>query len=432
MKKMKNILAVLAYSIILLNFSSCTDPDTDSPLFVAQTDDDGIKILITTQGNYNINEEIEDNILERIVWDKLETGVETNVNYEIQLSTDAAFTSENITILGVTIATNYSIKVSQILTIAKKMGLDNDPATEALSVGAVFVRVKSIIGTSEIHTYSDAVTLSFTWIKASVPNPCFTLFIAGDALTNTSISTLSEAGEISCDDGVFERKFAFQTTGTFNLYESSDTASDLGYSYFEDQGYTFETYFMTGDKTSDVDSPNDANYEGKRFSLSKSSDNSFEITGTPNNEYSANNFFTLNINANTKIIKLTASNDFGIGGQPSNKGGGTDGYPDKFKYWENAERIIEVSPDVWTGTVTVYGSKSFQFGIDFYNKFSSTTNIGKYGNFVNDAIGNNYTIDPRFLDASEEVNFLPTSLSDGANSLSITIDAINQTITINP
>ncbi|MCL6217802.1 SusF/SusE family outer membrane protein [Zunongwangia pacifica] len=158
---MKKLTLLFIAFIAILSFTACTEDDDFT--FTAKPDPDGIAFMNTTAETYNLSAANSNNLAERFVWNQVDFGVQTPVNYELQGAVEEAFSSYSV--LGDVTETNLAVTVSNMLELAKEAGLDNDPETEAPNTGNIYFRVRAYIGSDAgnvLEQTSDILTVSVT------------------------------------------------------------------------------------------------------------------------------------------------------------------------------------------------------------------------------------------------------------------------------
>ncbi|REH01192.1 SusE domain-containing protein [Flavobacterium aquicola] len=381
---MKKIILLFIAFITLLSFNACSDDN--SPVFVATPDADGIAFTNSFAANYLIAPATKANIADRFMWEAADFGVATNITYELQ----GAITSDfaNFKVVGTTTETNIAVTVDNLLSFAKDLGLDGDPATtntdgSANNKGQVYFRLKATAGTQGANeTLSEIQVISIEWIEtAATGTACPSLYAVGNALTDIAWNFKPE-GEMKCDNNVLQFKAKF-TTGNFRFFqESGNWSSALGFSHYKEEGYTI-----------------DANLED-----ASDNDSNFKFVGTPG-------IYTLTIDNTNKTIVMTAStNLWAVGGAvPGGWGFNT----------ASTVEFIETTPNIWSAPI-ILSNDVFRF-FHIFNTWDKENNFASY-----EEAG--YTIDPNFVnDGSDDANFKFTG-TPGAYKL--TINAIDKTITL--
>ena len=379
---MKTIIKLFFLSFILLNFS-CTDDN--EPIFVTQPDAEGITFINSFASQYLLSSETSNNVADRLIWTEPDYGADTNITYEIEGATDADFTNPNI--IGTTSNIEFPVLVDNLLDLANDLGLDDDPnTTDANGLpnnsGVVYLRVKAFLGatTPSNITYSPVQAISISIIETVIPGQCDSWFAVGAALVDHGWSF--PGAEFACDNDVLEAKVTL-TQGHFRFFQiQGDWNSGLGYSYFVGEGYTI-----------------DSNFED-----AMDNDSNFSFIGT-------DGIYTIRIDTVNKDISLTAStNLFAVG----------DAVPGGWGFNNDTVELVETSPDIWTASITL-NSGIFRL-FPFFNDWGTSFNYPYYED-------QGFTIDGAFegqVGSDENFTFIGTP-----GTYTMTIDAINQTITLN-
>ena len=162
---MKNLTLVFIALIAALNFTACTDDDGFT--FTAKPDPEGVVFTNSTLETYNLMASSSDNLAERFVWNEVDFGVQTPVNYEIQGATTESF--ETFSVIGVGTQTNLPVTVGNMLSLAREAGLDNDPLTPEPNTGLIYFRVRAYVGADAgnvVEQFSDVLAISVTLPEA--------------------------------------------------------------------------------------------------------------------------------------------------------------------------------------------------------------------------------------------------------------------------
>lgn len=143
---MKKTIYIFVALLFVLGFNACSEDDDFT--FVAKPDPDGIAFENIFLESYPLSTSNADNLAERFVWNAVDFGAPTPINYELQAS--VAETFESYTVLAKDLKeTNYGVTVNNLLVLAAEAGLDNDPETEAANSGALYFRVRAYVGDAE-------------------------------------------------------------------------------------------------------------------------------------------------------------------------------------------------------------------------------------------------------------------------------------------
>lgn len=179
---MKKLLILLFAFVSLLGLNSCSSED--DVVFIAQPDVEGINFMNSFNDTYVLTPATASNIAERFVWNTVDFEVPTNITYELQASTTADFLSTDV--IGSTSENNLAIKISQLITLAKDAGFDNDAETEAPNTGQIYFQVKAFAGNdggNALNTTSEVKSLTVVMPEGEVEEaPSFKeLYLVGDA-----------------------------------------------------------------------------------------------------------------------------------------------------------------------------------------------------------------------------------------------------------
>lgn len=181
---MKNLTLVFIALIAALNFTACTDDDGFT--FTAKPDPEGVVFTNSTLETYNLMASSSDNLAERFVWNEVDFGVQTPVNYEIQGAATESF--ETFSVIGVGTQTNLPVTVGNMLSLAREAGLDNDPLTPEPNTGTIYFRVRAYVGADAgnvVEQFSDALAISVTLPEAEEEEEIQLpqIFVVGNFLT---------------------------------------------------------------------------------------------------------------------------------------------------------------------------------------------------------------------------------------------------------
>ena len=166
---MKDIMPNLTFSIIILAFFldfSCID-DQGKFEFIAQEPDEDLNFTNSVLNEYVLTNQTLNNIAERFVWNTPSFGVETPVQYELQGAPSPEFT--DLSGLGSTNENQFAVTVAQMMALAEKAGLDNDPSNNETvegevipnNAGTVYFRVKASVGSQQnLETISMTVAVT--------------------------------------------------------------------------------------------------------------------------------------------------------------------------------------------------------------------------------------------------------------------------------
>lgn len=383
MKRTINTFYTIITIILMVAFTSCEDDN--EPIFIAQENTEGIEFINSFASQYLLSDETSANIADRLIWTAPNYDVDTNITYEIEGAIDADFT--NFTVLVATNNTQFPILVDDLLDLADDLGLDDDPNTTddnglPNNSGVVYLRVKAFLGAAEPTniTYSPVEAISISIIETVIPGQCDSWFGVGAALVDHGWNF--PGAELVCENDILVVKVSL-TQGNFRFFQiQGDWNSGLGYNYFSNEGYTI-----------------DPNLED-----AMDGDSNFNFIGT-------DGIYTISIDNINKEITLTPSNNlFAVG----------DAVPGGWGFNDDTIELIETSPDVWAASITL-NSGFFRF-FPFFNDWGTSFNYPYYGD-------QGFSIDDAFEGqegSDENFEFIGTP-----GTYTITIDAVNQTITLN-
>lgn len=177
---MKRISILLLAFIAALGFNACSSDD--DVVFIAQPDPEGISFTNSFSSSYVLTTATAENIAERFVWNEVDLGVQTNINYELQGSATEDF--EEPVELGSTSGNNLAVSVQQLMDLAEDAGLDNDPDTEEPNTGQLYFRVIASAGTEGgmAHTSDvQALTVVLPESTGEEEESFRNFFLVGDA-----------------------------------------------------------------------------------------------------------------------------------------------------------------------------------------------------------------------------------------------------------
>ncbi len=152
---MENIIRVFTFTLLALSLTvSCID-DQGKFEFTAQEPSENIIFTNTFLNEYVLTNQTLNNISERFVWNTPSFGVETPVQYELQGAPTTDFS--DITVLGSTNDNQFAVTVAQMMALAQKAGLDNDPENNEIvdgevipnNSGTIYFRVKASVGSQQ-------------------------------------------------------------------------------------------------------------------------------------------------------------------------------------------------------------------------------------------------------------------------------------------
>lgn len=139
---MRNLATIAIAFIAIIGFNACTQDDEFT--FTAKEDPEGLMFTSSPSDSYTLSSSNGDNLAERFVWNAVDFGVQTPVNYELQAAPSENF--ESISIVAQGTETNGAVTVTEMLEVAREAGLDNAPETEQPNSGTIHFRVRAYVG----------------------------------------------------------------------------------------------------------------------------------------------------------------------------------------------------------------------------------------------------------------------------------------------
>jgi hypothetical protein len=391
---MKNIKFLTLLFIALLGFNSCETED--DVVFVANNSE--LSFSNSFQSEYILTLGTVGNLAERFTWNSVDTGVPTNLTYELQRSITGDFT--DVTPVGSTTANEIAVTVGDMLGYANEAGLDNDPDTDAPNTGTVSFRLKSVIGDSGEPVFSSAQSLTLVLPEDTGNETAIceveTLYAVGAGLPTAGWDWATPVAFACTGDGIWSGNVELTSDGDANFRfftEATNWDSGRNFPFYADAGYTI-----------------DSNFEN-----AGDGDSNFKFIGT-------SGLYFLTMDTNDKTITL---------GDPQ----GADGCEVEILYgvgaglptagwdWATPVQLFCTGDGVWSGNV------EFQSTVDNNNFrfFTEATNwdSGRNYPFYED---DGYTIDSNLVNANDgDLNFAFVG-TDGTYLL--TIDSVNKTITL--
>lgn len=163
-------------AILALGFFTACENDDHVPEFTLQPASGEVAFQNTFASEYLLSSQTGANPAERFVWNQVDFGVPTEVSYKLEGSISENFDAEgqyqfdsgNLT------TNNASVSVSQLLTMAEGLGLDDDPATtddqgEPNNRGTVYFKVSAFpgsgAGTDATAEVSEVVELTVVIVE---------------------------------------------------------------------------------------------------------------------------------------------------------------------------------------------------------------------------------------------------------------------------
>ena len=392
---MKNIKFLTLLFIAVLGFNSCETED--DVVFIANNSE--LSFSNTFQSEYVLTQATAGNLAERFTWNSPDTGVPTNLSYELQKSITGDFSDADA--VGTTTANDIAITIGDLLSYANEAGLDNDPETDAPNTGTISFRLKSVIGDSGAPEFSPSQALTVVLPEAS-SNPTEaiceveTLYAVGAGLPTAGWDWATPVEFACTGDGVFSGNVELTSDGDANFRfftEATNWDSGRNFPFYFDDGYTIDANFQNaGD-----------------------GDSNFQFIGV-------SGLYYLTMDTNTKTITLGDPQGadscevevlYGVGA----------GLPDAGWDWATPVELLCVGDGVWSGNVAFQSTpdnNNFRF-------FTEATNwdSGRNYPFYED---DGYTIDANLVNANDgDFNFAFVG-TDGTYLL--TIDSVNKTITL--
>jgi hypothetical protein len=392
---MKNIKFLTLLFIAVLGFNSCETED--DVVFIANNSE--LSFSNTFQAEYILTQATAGNLAERFTWTSADTGVPTNLSYELQKSITGDFTDADA--VGTTTANDIAITVGDLLSYANEAGLDNDPETDAPNTGTISFRLKSVIGDSGAPVFSAAQPLTVVIPEATI-NPTEavceveTLYAVGAGLPTAGWDWATPVAFACTGDGIFSGNVELSSDGDANFRfftEATNWDSGRNFPFYFDDGYTIDANFQNaGD-----------------------GDSNFQFVGV-------SGLYYLTMDTNTKTITLGDPQGadsceveviYGVGA----------GLPAAGWDWSTPVELLCSGDGVWSGNVAFQSTadnNNFRF-------FTEATNWDSGRNFpFYEEDG--YSIDANLVNADDgDQNFAFVG-TDGTYLL--TIDSVNKTITL--
>lgn len=172
MKRLNLFIYACLVFLPLAMVTSCID-DQGKFSFVAQDPSEELNFTNSFLNEYVLTVPTINNIAERFVWNTPSFGVETTVTYELQGAPTPAFS--DMTVLGSTNDNQLAVTVAQMMALAEKAGLDNDPDNNEIidgevvpnNSGTIYFRVKASVGSQQ----SLATTSQPQGLNVFLPEP---------------------------------------------------------------------------------------------------------------------------------------------------------------------------------------------------------------------------------------------------------------------
>ncbi|MDA9588429.1 SusE domain-containing protein [Flavobacteriaceae bacterium] len=173
MKSLLNIKKTVIAAVLLFAATSCEKEDF---LIFTATTNGTLSIQNELQPVYKLSNATSTNIAERLVWNEPDFDAPTTVTYLAEFSTDSNFSSINLD-SGDTSNNHFGISISDLITMATALGLDEDPSTtndagEPNTKGSVYARVKAFAGSTssganQVVLTSPTVILNIEMLEAA-------------------------------------------------------------------------------------------------------------------------------------------------------------------------------------------------------------------------------------------------------------------------
>lgn len=178
MKNIKLFIAQVFGAVMALALFTACENDDHVPEFTLQTASEDVAFQNEFLSEYLLSDETPDNIAERFVWNPVDFGVPTEVSYQLEGSISENFDADGAYQFdsGTLSATNASVTVNQLLTMAEGLGLDDDPATTdeegaPNNTGTVYFKVTAFAGSGEgtdaVTAESEVAALTITVVEKS-------------------------------------------------------------------------------------------------------------------------------------------------------------------------------------------------------------------------------------------------------------------------
>ncbi|WP_111709434.1 SusE domain-containing protein [Lutibacter citreus] len=399
--KLINFASFFVFAITSLLVTSC-DNDDLVPEFTLQPSSEEVTLLNSLSEQYLLSKETKDNIAERFVWNAPNFGVQTEINYEVEASVSETFNSVDFH-SGELVATNYAIKVSDLLTMAQDaLLLDTDPSTigddgEPNNNGTIYFRINAYVGSGAgadaINKTSEIFNLNISLIEDSLTGEgsgieVSTWGIVGSGYNNwgayadAPFYTTSDSDVLVAYATLFDGEIKFREnnewtndygdTGvdgvldaggdniavTAGNYKVTFNTSTLAYSIepfswgivgsgYNDWGATPDAKFYY-DYTTDTFKVGVKLIDGEiKFRFNNAWDTDFGDSGADgtldaggDNIVSTNGFYTVTLDFNNNEYTIVESDIWGVIGSGYNDWGATPDFS-----------LTEVNPGLWVGDI---------------------------------------------------------------------------------
>ena len=167
----KNIKLLTLAAAVGAGFTSCDNEDY--LVITASEPANELVFTNTLENEYLISSQTAANVAERFVWSTPDFGAPTPVQYALEGSVNADFSTEDYNSGAISVS-NQAVKVRDLMAMAEAMGLDSDPTTtdengEPNNTGEVYFRVKAFVGdeaaTNGVNTISDISAMTISLIE---------------------------------------------------------------------------------------------------------------------------------------------------------------------------------------------------------------------------------------------------------------------------
>nr|WP_321221861.1 SusE domain-containing protein [uncultured Psychroserpens sp.] len=392
---MKNIKFLTLLCIALLGFNSCETED--DVVFIANNSE--LSFSNSFQAEYILNQATAGNLAERFTWNSVDTGVPTNLTYELQKSILGDFTDAEP--VGSTTANEIAVTVGDMLGYANEAGLDNDPTTDAPNTGNVSFRLKSVIGDNGEPVFSSAQALTLvlpedTGMETEAICEVETLYAVGAGLPTAGWDWATPVAFECTGDGIWSGNVELTSDGDANFRfftEATNWDSGRNYPFYADAGYTI-----------------DSNFEN-----AGDGDSNFKFVGT-----SGVYFLTMDTNEKTITLGSAQGADtceveilYGVGA----------GLPTAGWDWATPVELLCTGDGVWSGNVQ-FQSTADNNNFRFFTEATNWDSGRNYPFYADDG----YTIDANLVNAGDGDSNFAFVGTDGTYLL--TIDSVNKTITL--
>ncbi|MDT0649915.1 SusE domain-containing protein [Autumnicola edwardsiae] len=156
---MRKLTKIAIAFIAIVSLNACTEDDEFT--FTAKEDPTGLMFTSSAEGSYTLSPANGDNLAERFVWNAVDFGVQTPVNYELQGAASESF--EAMTVVAQGTETNGAVTVTEMMEFAEEAGLDNDPTTAEPNTGTIYFRVRAYVGSdggNVVDQYSNVISVN--------------------------------------------------------------------------------------------------------------------------------------------------------------------------------------------------------------------------------------------------------------------------------